>query len=145
MSDKILVDTNILVYAYDLDAGDKRAKARLVMERLWHDRTGVLNTQVLAEFFITVTRKVRQPLSIDAARRILEDYKAGWRLLETTPETVLRAIDGLQHYHLSFWDAMIWASARLNGIARIYTEDMQHGQAIEGVQIENPLLSTSLP
>lgn len=142
MSDKILVDTNILVYAYDLDAGDKRAKASAVVDRLWDEGAGVLTTQVLAEFFVTITRKVKQPLSTADARQIIEDYRAGWTTFTTTPETVLRAIDGVEQHQLSFWDGMIWAAAWLNGVNTIYSEDMQSGQTIEGVRIENPLLST---
>lgn len=142
MSDKILVDTNILVYAYDLDAGDKRAKASAVVDRLWDEGAGVLTTQVLAEFFVTITRKVKQPLSAADARQIIEDYRVGWTIFTTTPETVLRAIDGVERHQLSFWDAMIWAAAWLNGVNTIYSEDMQSGQTIEGVRVENPLLST---
>jgi len=140
MSDRILVDTNILVYAYDADAGDKRAKAEATIDSLWDQSAGVLPTQVLAEFFITVTRKVKQPLPVGDARQIIEDYRAAWRVFDTTPDTVLLAIDGVERHQLSFWDAMIWASAVINGVAKIYSEDMQHGRTIDGVQIENPLL-----
>jgi predicted nucleic acid-binding protein len=59
----------------------------------------------------------------------------------TTPETVLLAIDGVERHRLSFWDAMIWASALINGVFEIYSEDMQHGQMLDGVRIENPLLN----
>jgi len=141
MSDRILVDTNILVYAYDLDAADKRAQAAEIVDRLWDEGHGVLTTQVLAEFFVTITRKVKQPLSIADARQIIADYRAGWTVFPTVPETVLQAIDGVLQHQLSFWDAMIWAAARLNDVNTIYSEDMQTGQIIEGVRIDNPLLS----
>ncbi len=141
MSDRVLVDTNILVYAYDSDAGDKRIKAEAAIDALWVQSSGVLATQVLAEFFITITRKVKRRLSVTRAREILEDYRAAWPVFPTTPETVLLAIDGADRYQLSFWDAMVWASAVINNVPRIYTEDMQHGQIIEGVRIENPLLT----
>jgi len=140
MSDRILVDTNILVYAYDLDAGDKRTKAVEVIDRLWSDGNGVLTAQVLAEFFVTITRKVKQPLSIADARQIIADYQVGWAVFPTTPETVLQAIGGVAQHQMSFWDAMIWAAARLNDVNTIYSEDLQAGQIIEGVRIENPLL-----
>ena len=140
MNDRVLVDTNILVYAYDADAGDKNARAKEVVDSLWDQSVGVLATQVLAEFFLTITHKVKQPLPIIDARQIVEDYRAAWDCFPTTPDTVLLAIDGVGRYQLSFWDAMIWASAVINGIPRIYTEDLQDGQLLEGVRIENPLL-----
>jgi predicted nucleic acid-binding protein len=142
MSDKIFVDTNILVYAYDLDAGDKRVKALAVVDRLWDEGKGALSTQVLAEFFVTITRKVKQPLPLPAARQIIEDYQTGWTVFPTTPEIVLQAIDGVAQHRMSFWDAMIWAAAKLNGVITIYSEDAQSAQTIEGVRIENPLLDT---
>ncbi len=143
MSDRILVDTNILVYSYDLDAGDKRIKSLKIVDRLWDEGNGVLTTQVLAEFFVTITGKVKKPLPISDARQIIEDYQVAWAVFSTTPETVLRAIDGVARHQLSFWDAMIWAAAQFNGVSTIYSEDMQDGQIIEGVRIKNPLLSTS--
>ena len=142
MTDKIFVDTNILVYAYDLDAGDKRVKALVVVDRLWDEGNGALSTQVLAEFFVTITRKVKQPLPLPAARQIIEDYQKGWTVFPTTPEIVLQAIDGVAQHRMSFWDAMIWAAAKLNGVITIYSEDAQSAQTIEGVRIENPLLDT---
>jgi predicted nucleic acid-binding protein len=141
MSDKVLVDTNILVYAYDADAGEKRSKAEAIIDSLWDQSNGVLATQVLAEFFITITRKVKHPLPHRDAREIIEDYRAAWDVFPTTPDTVLMAIDGVERHQLSFWDGIIWASAVINGIPRIYSEDFQHGQIIEGVQIENPLIN----
>jgi predicted nucleic acid-binding protein len=140
MSGRVLVDTNILVYAYDLDAGEKRAKEQEIIYGLWQSEEGVLTTQVLAEFFVTITRKVKNLLSFAEARQIIDDYKNGWSVFATTPETVLKAIQGVEQYSLSFWDSMIWASAVLNGVAIIYSEDMQHEQLIEGIRIENPLL-----
>lgn len=140
MSGRVLVDTNILVYAYDLDAGEKRAKAQEIIYGLWQNEEGVLTTQVLAEFFVTITKKVKNLLSFAEARQIIDDYKNGWSVFATTPETVLKAIQGVEQYSLSFWDSMIWASAVLNGVPIIYSEDMQHEQLIEGIRIENPLL-----
>ena len=141
MSDKVLIDTNILVYAYDADAGQKRDKAEAIIDALWDQSTGVLAAQVLAEFFITIARKVKHPLPLDDAREIIEDYRAAWDVFATTPDTVLLAIDGVERHQLSFWDGMIWASAVINGVPRIYSEDFQHGQIIEGVRIENPLMN----
>lgn len=144
MSDRIIVDTNILVYAYDADAAERHQKAKDTIKTLWDQSKGALPTQVLAEFFVTITRKVKQPLSVADAKGIIEDYRAAWAVFPTTPDTVLLAIDGIERYQLSFWDSMIWASAVINGIPKIFSEDMQHGQTIEGVRIENPFISDTL-
>jgi len=141
MSDRVLIDTNIIVYAYDLDAGPKRIKAAEVLESLWDQRNGVLTTQVIAEFFITITQKVKQRLSLPDAKQIIEDYRNGWTIFSTTPDMVLKAVSGVEHYKLSFWDAMIWASAVINEVPLIYSEDMQPGQIIEGVRLENPFVT----
>ena len=138
MNDRVLVDTNILVYAYDLDAGLKRIKAAEVLESLWDQGNGVLTTQVIAEFFITITQKVKQRLSLPDAKQIIEDYRNGWTVFSTTPDMVLKVVSGVEQYKLSFWDAMIWASAVINEAPLIYSEDMHHGQIIEGVRLENP-------
>ncbi len=113
-----------------------------VVDRLWDEGNSALSTQVLAEFFVTITRKVKQPLALPAARQIIEDYQTGWTVFPTTPEIVLQAIDGVAQHRMSFWDAMIWAAAKLNGVVTIYSEDTQSAQTIEGVRIENPLLDT---
>lgn len=139
MTDRVLVDTNILVYAYDADAGEKRSKARDVIDSLWNDGTGAVATQVLAEFFVTITRKVKHPLSVSSAKQIIEDYQAVWEVYPTTGSLVVKAISGVESYRLSFWDAMIWASAVINRVPTIYSEDMQDGQTIEEVLIKNPL------
>ncbi|MFL6215551.1 MAG: PIN domain-containing protein [Blastocatellia bacterium] len=140
MSDRVLVDTNILVYAYDADAGSKQIKAAEVLDALWVQGNGVLATQVLAEFFVTITKKVKQRLAVQDALQIIEDYCNGWTILNTTSDVVIKAIAGVEQYRLSFWDAMIWAAAAVNEVTVIYSEDMQDGQMIEGVRIENPLI-----
>lgn len=84
---------------------------------------------------------MKKPLGVTDARQIVEDYRAAWLVFATTPDTVLLAIDGVERHQLSFWDAMIWATAVIGGVPKIYSEDMQHGQSIEGVRVENPLLN----
>ena len=116
MSDRVLVDTNILVYAYDADAGAKQIKAAEVLDAFWVQGNGVLSTQVLAEFFITISRKVKRCLAVPDALQIIEDYAQGWTILNTTPDVVIKAITAVERHQLSFWDAMIWAAAALNGL-----------------------------
>ena len=90
MSDRIFVDTNILVYAHDLSAGDRHVKASAVIESLWEAETGVISTQVLQEFYVTVTRKIKNPLTPTEAREIIRNYLA-WPVQINDPETTIRA------------------------------------------------------
>jgi len=138
MSDRIFVDTNILVYAHDLSAGDRHAKASAVIESLWETETGVISTQVLQEFYVTVTRKIKNPLKPDEAREIIRNYLA-WPVQTNDPETTIRASEIEEKSSLSFWDALIVAAALRLQAQKIITEDLNHGQIIEGIFIENPL------
>lgn len=139
MSDRIFVDTNILVYAHDLSAGDRHAKASAVIESLWEAETGVISTQVLQEFYVTVTRKIRNPLKPDKSREIIRNYLA-WPVQINDPETTIRASEIEEKNSLSFWDALIVAAALRLQAKKIISEDLNHGQIIEGILIENPLL-----
>jgi predicted nucleic acid-binding protein len=139
MSDRIFVGTNILVYAHDLSAGDRHAKAFAVIESLWEAETGVISTQVLQEFYVTVTRKIRNPLKPDEAREIIRNYLA-WPVQINDPETTIRASEIEEKNSLSFGDALIVAAALRLQAQKIITEDLNHGQIIEGILIENPLV-----
>jgi predicted nucleic acid-binding protein len=137
MSDRIFVDTNILVYAHDLSAGDRHAKASAVMESLWEAETGVISTQVLQEFYVTVTRKIKNPLTPAEAREIIRNYLA-WPVQINDPEMTIRASEIEEKNSLSFWDALIVAAALRLQAKKIITEDLNHGQIIEGILVENP-------
>ncbi len=102
MKEVSFVDTNILVYAYDSAEGRKHSLAIDLMDSLWVARNGVLSTQVLCEFFVTVTRKIPNPISIDHARQIVEDYASSWRIITTTQDIILNAIDVMEDHMLSF-------------------------------------------
>src|ERR1700674_2231742 len=88
-SDKTFVDTNVLIYAHDVDAQAKQQIAKEVLRGLWSDRTGVLSVQVLQEFYVDVTRKIPSPLSKDLARLVMSSY-AIW-CPETTPDEISAA------------------------------------------------------
>ncbi|MFQ5771479.1 MAG: PIN domain-containing protein [bacterium] len=137
MKGKIFVDTNILFYAHDLDAGSKHDTAAAIIENLWEEKTGVISTQVLQEFYVNVTRKITNPLPRAKARGIIENYLS-WYLEMIGPETILAASEIEERQILSFWDALIVAAARNAGAETILTEDLNPGQKIEGILIENP-------
>ena len=136
MNAKTFVDTNVLLYAYDRDAGAKRDTAEKALQNLWRQRAGVLSVQVLQEFYVNVTRKIATPLSRLEARKIVEAY-AAW-CVETTPAEIEAAFSIEDQAKIGFWDALIVASALKSGATRIFSEDLNHGQHIGGIVIENP-------
>ncbi len=131
------VDTNILVYAHNLDADVKNEITGNILKKLWREGTGVISTQVLQEFYVTVTRKIPDPLSAAKARGILENYMA-WHVELNGPESILLASEIEERHLLSFWDSLIVAAACNAKADKILTENLNHGQIIEGVLIENP-------
>lgn len=133
----VFVDTNVLVYAYDLSAGDKHERARELVEELWRTRCGCISVQVLQEFFVNVTRKIPAPLPTPTARELVRDL-AHWRTHSPDERSVLAAIDLHERADLSFWDAMILHSASSLGCETLYTEDLNAGQRYNGVMAENP-------
>jgi len=138
----IFVDTNILVYAYDIDAEEKHTIAQDLLMRLWKTRQGVLSTQVLQEFYATVTRKLSTPLDPATARRVIAPYQA-WHVQLIEIATVLEASEIAERHQLSFWDGLIIAAARQAGAERVLSEDLQAGRVMESVLIENPLTGSS--
>jgi predicted nucleic acid-binding protein len=136
MSARDFVDTNVLIYAHDVDAGGKHEVAKSVLRQLWSQRTGVLSTQVLQEFYVNVTRKIASPLPKDVARRVVNAY-AIW-CSETTPAEIAAAFRIEDESRIGFWDALIVASAVKSGAVRILSEDLNPQQVIAGVRIENP-------
>jgi predicted nucleic acid-binding protein len=97
---------------------------------------------VLSEFFVAVTRKIAQPLSLSDARRRINVYLQTSTVFALTGIIVLDAVLAVETYQFSFWDAQIWAVARLNQIALVFSEDFNVGASIEGVQFINPFAPT---
>lgn len=139
MSDRVFVDTNILIYAHNVDAGEKYRKAAAALEQLWAKDNGVLSTQVLQEFYVTITKKIQAPLSPCEARNLIQHYMV-WPVVLNEPAEILTASRIEEENRISFWDALIVASAAKGNATIILTEDLNHGQIIEGIRIDNPLL-----
>ena len=138
MTGRRFIDTNVAVYAYDSSAGDKQTTAQQVLREAAATREGVISVQVLGEFFhATVTRK--NLLTIDKARVAL----AALRRLEVVrveETTVDQAIDFHERFQLRYWDALILATAKLNGCVLIVSEDLNEGQDYDGVTVVNPFI-----
>ena len=135
--DKAFVDTNILVYAHDRGAGAKYEIAKELVEHLWRERTGVISTQVLQEFYVSVRRKALNPLQPRQAKQLLTDYLC-WEVVVNDGEALLGAIDLETRYTISFWDALIVHAANLARAATLYSEDLNHGQLYGNVRVANP-------
>jgi predicted nucleic acid-binding protein len=138
MADKIMVDTNVLLYAYDRGEPVKQLQAVAVLDRLATLRMGILTPQVLAEFFVNATRKLEPPLTIEEAYDRIQNYLLAWEVLDVRGAIVLEAVRGVRTHKMAYWDAQIWASARLHQIAVIFSEDFNVGAVVEGVRFVNP-------
>jgi predicted nucleic acid-binding protein len=137
MTGKVFVDSNILIYAHDLDAGPKQERAAKWFRELWETHTGRLSTQVLQEFYVNVTQKIRRPLRKSVAREVVRNYST-WVESPITAATVIRASEIGENWRLSFWDGMIVAAAEQDQAVELLTEDLTHGQVIAGIKIVNP-------
>jgi predicted nucleic acid-binding protein len=140
MSDhRVFVDTNVLVYAYDASAGPKREAAKKLLIDLWESGLGVISTQVIQEFFVTVTRKLPKRMDSHVARNVVEDLLK-WDVVIVDGPMMLDAIDLQIRQPVSFWDALIIAAAVRRGCGFLLSEDLKHGMKIHGVTVRNPFL-----
>ncbi len=144
MSDKQFVDTNILVYAHDRNAGEKHERARVLVEDLWLTGSGVVSTQVLQELCVNMRRKAAHPLDLKATREIVADYLS-WEVVINTGQSVLGALEIEQRYGVSFWDALVIHAAESAGAAVLYSEDLSDGQMYGAVRVVNPFRSGAGP
>lgn len=136
---KVFLDTNIIIYAYDISAGSKHEIARKIIIDLWESALGIISTQVLQEFFIIVTRKIPKPLDISSAKKIIENLLV-WDVIINDGESILDAIDIQTKYNYTFWDSMIIQSAIRGGAELLLTEDLAEGKKVNGVMIKNPFV-----
>jgi predicted nucleic acid-binding protein len=135
--DKVFVDSNVLVYAHDLDAKKQHERAAGVVRDLWENRNGTLSTQVLQEFYVNVTRKIPRPLKKSTARELARNY-ASWQTEIIDRSDIFRAFELEESNRISFWDALIVVAAAKSGASRLLSEDLNDGQTIAGVTVENP-------
>lgn len=131
------VDTNILVYAHDSSAGPKYDRAQCLIRDLWESGLGCLSIQVLQEFYVTITRKVARPLPAEVAAQIIADLSV-WEVHCPDAEDVLEAIRLQERHQVSFWDAMIIASAIHLGCETLWSEDLNPGQVYNKVRVQSP-------
>lgn len=135
-----LIDTNVLVYAYDISEKTKRRIARTLLDEIWDQGSGAVTLQNLAEFFVVVTRKVENPISVASARTIIADILRSrhWLVIDRRAETLLKATELVEHNEAPFWDALIAACMLEHGIHTIVTENERDFKKIPGITVINP-------
>jgi predicted nucleic acid-binding protein len=134
---RTFVDTNVLVYLFDAGRPPKQQRARDVVGELSRSGALVLSSQVLSEFYVTVTRKLAEPLPPDTAMRALADL-AVYPCVAVDAALVQRAAARSAADQLSHWDALIVEAAIEAGAATLYSEDLQPGHRYQGVSVEDP-------
>jgi predicted nucleic acid-binding protein len=134
----VLIDTNVLVYAYDQNAPERRTVALAVLSQFAITASGQLSVQCLAEFFSTATRKLKPPLTPAQAITQVELLARSYAVLDLTLPMVMEAARGVRDHQLAYYDAQIWATAKLHQIPVIFTEDFASGSILEGVRFVNP-------
>jgi predicted nucleic acid-binding protein len=132
------IDTNIFVYLFDETDDRKRSTAEGLIRTALQTRTARISHQVVQETLNVVTRKLPSPMTIADAQRFLEQVLAP--LWQVMPNLAIyrRGLNIQARYGFSFYDALIVAAALESGCTRLYSEELQHGQQIEGLTIENP-------
>lgn len=138
MSDRYFIDTNILVYANDRSEKEKQVRAKQILLQGITEENIVVSTQVLSEFYVTVTQKIQTTLSTDVAKKEIRLLKA-IDIVEIDFNLVMQAINISKKNTLSYWDSLIVAAALKANCTILYSEDMNPDQIIDSVRIENPL------
>jgi predicted nucleic acid-binding protein len=137
MTAPVFVDTNVLLYAVDEADKSKQRLAQTWRSMLWTSRTGRLSFQVLGEFYVNAIRL--RPTARDEARAEVRDLMA-WNPVVTDAALLQRGWKLQDRYHLSYWDALIVAAAKVASCGYILTEDLQTGQMLDGLEVVNPFL-----
>jgi predicted nucleic acid-binding protein len=138
MGARILLDTNVLVYAYDRRDPPKRDAAIALLRALVHIGDVAVSVQVLSEFFWAVSRSIPHPLTAAQAAGEVERHARTWQVLDLSRAAVRTAARAVAEHGLPYWDALIWAAAKLAAIPVVLSEDFQDGREIEGVTFQNP-------
>ncbi|MCC6221522.1 MAG: PIN domain-containing protein [Deltaproteobacteria bacterium] len=137
---KIFVDTNILVYALDNQDKKKKRKSRALLLELRSSGLMVISTQVMQEFFVVATTKLGlEPLMAKDILRTLENSE----VVTVDIDIIRDAIDCSVLNKISFWDALIVASAAAAKCAVLWSEDLNHGQLLQGVRVKNPFVEVT--
>ena len=134
--EKYFIDTNVLVYAHDTRDVRKQSKAQKIIFDGLRMGTGVISTQVLSEFFVTITQKIEKPLSaVKAKKEII--LLSNLEIIEVDVPMIARAIDIKIKWRLSYWDSLILSAAERGQCLRLYSEDFSDGRSYDSVRVHN--------
>ena len=137
MTEKVFVDTSVLVYAHDLDAGEKRAIAEHVVRQLWVDRSGVLSSHVLYELYLKITTAIASPVAAHEARELISAYRV-WPVVAIEIKDIVAASSLGERNGLSFRDGMVVAAAVKARADLVLSEALPAGDQVSGLEIRNP-------
>lgn len=139
MPDK-LIDTNILVYAYDISEGEKHEIAKDILRQIWINGNGVVCLQNLMEFFVIITKKVENPVDIMTAKDIVHDFirSERWTIIDRDADTFLSAIELISEFNIHLWDAVIAACMKESNIAEIVTENVKDFEKVPDIRVIFP-------
>jgi predicted nucleic acid-binding protein len=133
----LFIDTNILVYAHDIEAAKKHDRAVVLVSEVWNESVlPWVSVQVLQELFVNFRRR---GVELEPAIETVQDY-ARWNVVENTVSLLESSFDELSRWSLSYWDALILAAARHVGVTTIWSEDFSYTQDYDGIRVVNPLL-----
>lgn len=136
-TEKVFVDTNVLMYAHDTTTGAKHEAAAALVAEIWRRGQGVLSTQVLQELAVNLRRKAGRPLDAAAVRAIVSDYLA-WEVVVNNGDSILGALEIESQHRISFWDALVLHAAAAAGAGVLYSEDLNDGQIYGTVRVVSP-------
>lgn len=137
MKERVFLDTNVLVYLFDADEPLKQHRVQDLLSNQELRAQVNLSTQVLQEFYVTVTQKLATPLDPDTAFRAIQDL-AAFPIIQIDPSLILLAIQRSRKAKLSFWDALILEAALVAGATLLYSEDFQDGAVFGELRVSNP-------
>jgi predicted nucleic acid-binding protein len=138
MAARVLIDSNLLIYAHDGSEPERQPRALALLDLMQDLQLGALSVQCLSEYFAVITRKFDPPMSAADAAAQVQRLAEAWPTFEITPAVVIEAARGVVDHQLAYWDAVIWAVAKLNQLDTVLSEDCQHGRVLEGVRFVNP-------
>ena len=145
-NDDVLIDSNILIYAFDKDEKVKNLVAKIILEKIFNGKMKVfLSTQNLSEFYYNVTKKIKKPLEITEAKEIISDLisLSNIKIIKINENSILNAINISSEHNLSYWDALIVSVMKENSIHRIITENEKDFKKIDWLKVINPFIKTN--
>ncbi len=135
-----LIDTNILVYAYDTSEGAKHTASKDALRMIWIEGGGVVCVQNLMEFFVVITKKVENPVDLTTAKEIVRGFMQSekWTVIDRDADTFLSAIDLVSQHGIHLWDAAIAAAMKENDVSEIVTENVKDFRKISSLNVSCP-------